>query len=367
MQLSKLYIDENVAHSKEALSIQSYLGISSAVINDIQEIYSVVRASEDPVKKGKSILYLTENKGTFVKRCPGTKCYRCCGYKVMSIGMFCSMDCSYCILQTYFHPPLLQFYINWKDLWRELDDLFKEPSITRIGTGEFTDSLIWEDVCELNELLIEKFSSQSSAVLELKTKTTSIEKIKSLNHNKKTIIAWSVNTESVIRTEERQTSSLSERLEAAAKCQSYGYPIAFHFDPMIIYDGCEEEYRQVIHQIFSSVSLENIVWISLGSFRFMPGLKGIIENRFKNSTIVYGEFISGMDGKMRYFKPIRIELYRKIVTWIKEIAPDLLVYLCMEDDEVWQKAFGFTPSDYGGLSRMLDKKAIKHCGLNPLY
>ena len=114
--------------------------------------------------------------------------------------------------------------------------------------------------------------------------------------------------------------------------------MAFHFDPVILYDGCEEEYKKVIQSIFSYVSPDNIVWISIGTFRFIPALKSIIRNRFPDSKIPYGEFITGLDGKMRYFKPFRIDFYKKMVAWIKEIAPDVLVYFCMEDDEVWEKS-----------------------------
>jgi spore photoproduct lyase len=37
----------------------------------------------------------------------------------------------------------------------------------------------------------------------------------------------------------------------------------------------------------------------------------------------------------------------------------------MEDDEVWQKSLGFLPADKGGLPRMLDESAVRHCGLDP--
>jgi len=95
----------------------------------------------------------------------------------------------------------------------------------------------------------------------------------------------------------------------------------------------------------------------------MPSLKSIIQKRFPDSKIIYGEFITGLDGKMRYFKPLRIELYRKMVSFIKDIAPDVLVYFCMEDDEVWKKSLGFIPSEYGGLPAMLDESAARHCHL----
>jgi spore photoproduct lyase len=66
---------------------------------------------------------------------------------------------------------------------------------------------------------------------------------------------------------------------------------------------------------------------------------------------------------MRYFKPLRIRLYQKMVSWIREVAPEVCLYFCMEDDEVWEKSMGFLPSEQGGLPEMLDTRAKKCCEL----
>lgn len=363
MTLSKLYIDQQVINAPQTISIQSRIHVPMVVVQDVKEVYQSILSAPDPVRKGKTALFLTRNKGAFIKPCPGTRSYRCCGYQILHIGTFCSMDCSYCILQTYFHPPILQYFVNHKDLMVEIDRLFAEKKRIRIGTGEFTDSMIWEIWTDLSSRLVPKFSKQSHAVLELKTKTTAIEKLKALRHNQKTIVSWSLNTPRVIENEEHQTAPLSARLRAAAKCESWGYPLGFHFDPLVIYEGCETEYMAVVKQVFSHVSSENIVWISLGTFRFMPSLKSVIQKRFPHSKIIYGEFITGLDGKMRYFKPLRIDLYRRMVSCIKAYAPHVLIYFCMEDDEVWQKSLGFVPSEHGGLTSMLDNRAALHCEL----
>ena len=364
MSLLKLYIDQQVLQYPQVVSIRSRIpSVPVSVVYSSKDVYKSILSSDNPVQKGKTILFLTRNKGAFIKPCPGTRSYTCCGYKILHMGTFCTMDCSYCILQAYFHPPLLQYFVNHDELLVELDRLFSNKTLARIGTGEFTDSMIWDNWTDLSELLVPKFSKQSSAVLELKTKTVSINTLKALHHNHKTIVSWSLNTPRIIKNEERHTASLSDRLRAAAKCESWDYPLGFHFDPLVIYDGCEEEYASVIEQLFSHISSENIVWISLGTFRFLPALKPIIQKRFPNSKIIYGEFISGLDGKLRYFKPLRIDLYRKIVSYIRAYAPDVMIYLCMEDDEVWQKSLGYVPSDYGGLSKILDKSAARHCGL----
>jgi spore photoproduct lyase len=364
MAITRIFIDRKVAAHPHALELSRHFNVPAEIVDSAHIVHEFVRSAPDPISTGKKALFITENRGRFVRDCPGTRSYTCCGYQILHIGTYCTMDCSYCILQSYFHPPVLQFFVNHDDMFTELDDLFSQKRVSRIGTGEFTDSLIWEPWTGLSRTLVKRFSGQSTAVLELKTKTTAIDTLMDLNHRKKTILSWSLNTPRVIRSEERGTASLSARFRAAEMAQSHGYPLAFHFDPMVIYDGYAAEYQAVIRSLFTHIQPDQIVWISIGTFRFMPSLKAIIEERFSQSTLVYGESIPGLDGKMRYFKPLRIRLYRKIIEAIRTYAPDVLIYFCMEDDEVWQQSLGFTPEDRGGLAMMLDESAIKICGLD---
>ena len=364
MPIHKIFIDQAVSDNPVTAAVCTRFDIPVEVVDSPESVFDRVAKHNDPEEYGKRILLLTRNKGAFIRDCPGTSHYTCCGYTILHIGTYCVMDCAYCILQAYFHPPVLQLFVNHEEMKTALDDLFQSETITRIGTGEYTDSLIWERIYPVSQTLVPLFAAQSSAVLELKTKTTAIDHLIHLPHNRKTIMAWSVNTERIIASEERATASLDQRLDAASACAARTYPIAFHFDPMVIYDGCETEYAAVVDRIFNRIHPDHIVWMSLGSFRFIPALKPIIERRFSRSKIVYGEFIKGMDGKMRYFKPLRIRLYRHVIERIRKRAPDLCIYFCMEDDEVWAKAMGFLPSAHGGVPHMLDQCAARHCGLN---
>jgi spore photoproduct lyase len=364
LPISQLFIDAAVAGQPLVGRIQRRLGIPARTVNDPGPVFEQVAAAPDPVQAAKEVLLLTRNRGPFIRKCPGTRCYTCCGYQILHVATFCVMDCSYCILQSYFHPPLLQFFLNHDEMLRELAQTFARPAISRIGTGEFTDSLIWEPWTGLSRDLVMRFAGQNRAVLELKTKTAAISDLLQLPHNKKTILAWSVNTPRVIAAEERRTASLKARLQAAATAAAQGYPVAFHFDPMVIYAGCEAEYQAVVAEIFAHVAGHQIVWISIGTFRFMPELKPILRQRFPESRILTGEFIPGLDGKLRYFKPLRIRLYQAVIRAIREAAPDVCVYFCMEDDEVWQQSLGFVPAACGGLPRMLDRSAVSHCELD---
>ncbi|MEJ2157849.1 MAG: DNA photolyase [Desulfobacteraceae bacterium] len=363
MTVTRLFIDRQVADLSATQYFIRNSGLIPEVVADTAALYQPIKRAGDPWAKAKRAVLLTSNKGAFIKECPGTREYTCCGYQILHIGSYCTMDCAYCVLQGYFHPPILQYFVNHDDLMKELDQRLETSRLARIGTGEFTDSLIWEKWSDLTPRLVNRFAGQTRSVLELKTKTTHIEKLEGLDHQRKTIISWSLNTPHIIATQERGTASLKARLRAAAQCQKWGYPLAFHFDPMVIYPNCEQEYQHVLVELFDTIRPENMVWISMGTFRFMPALKSIIEQRFTDSNIVYGEFIPGLDGKMRYFKPLRIRLYRAMARWLRAKAPDTLAYLCMEDDQVWENSMGLRPQSRGGLSAMLDESARNRCDL----
>jgi len=367
MKINKIFIDRGLPDTEEIDYIISSLKLVPEKVENSALVYEFINNDSDPVSRAKTTLYITENKGSIIRKCPGTRFYTCCDYTILHTGTFCTMDCSYCILQAYFHPPVLQYFTGLDRFGHSLDKIFKENTIFRIGTGEYTDSLIWEKISLQPGFLVRKFADQNNCILELKTKTVNIDSLLNLDHNEKTIISWSLNTPEIISSQERGTAGLTARLKAAAKAEAAGYRLGFHFDPVVIYPGCENDYKNVIKMIFDHVSAENIVWISIGTFRFMPGLKQIIETRFKESTICYGEFILGLDNKMRYFKPLRIEIYKAIISCIRQYAPELLIYFCMEDCEVWEKCMGFFPAREGELGHMLDKSAAEHCSLDTKF
>jgi spore photoproduct lyase len=95
----------------------------------------------------------------------------------------------------------------------------------------------------------------------------------------------------------------------------------------------------------------------------MPSLKQVIRRRFPKTHIMDGEFIPGLDGKMRYIKPVRIEMYafikQKLASWGIESG----IYLCMESSDVWRKGLGWSPESSEGLSEYLDSRAREVFGL----
>ena len=356
--INKIYIEESCIDLDYTKEIVKRTQLPWTVVPERQKPNNLADEYVENLTAGKRQLYLCNNRGVFFKPCPGTREYQCCDYQVLNTGTNCPIDCVYCILQAYLNTPWLTFYVNIDQLFKELTEtLATHPDkFFRIGTGEFTDSLAIDRLTRLSGRLVPYIAGYDNAVLELKTKSAVIDNLKHLEHNGKTVIAWSLNSPSIMKSQEIRSATLDERLNAAKQCAEWGYKLAFHFDPIIDHPGWQDGYRETIDKLYKVVPAQSIAWISLGALRFLPSLKEIGIKRFPASNIYYNEFIVGLDGKARYFRPNRVALYQHIYRLLQEKATETTcIYFCMESDEIWQEVMGFIPEDKGGLPKMLDR------------
>lgn len=313
---------------------------------------------EDPYGAGKNILVVEPYKGPLVKDCPGTRHHICCGYKVVNVVTNCPMDCSYCILQRYLNTPCVTVHPQFEKIFEEVEThLKRRPGMyVRFGTGELGDSLVIDEAVGFAREAVPFFARIPWGILELKTKSDGVSHLLSLDHAEKTVVSWSLNPPAIVQKEELHTASLTDRLKAARQCQDAGYLLGFHFDPLIHYSGWEHDYRETVRILFDFVDPSRIIWISLGGLRYPPALKKTGMERFPHTPIFTGEFITGEDGKSRYLKGIRIDMYRRMLNWLHEYDPGLFVYLCMERDDVWREVFGWSPEHTGGLNRLFHEQ-----------
>jgi len=300
------------------------------------------------ITESKKNLFLTVRKENFIEKCPGTPAHLCCNYFVAKNILGCPADCSYCYLQAYINLKAVTIFVNTDDF---LNDFGKKAAggKFRIGTGEFSDSFFLDDLLNINKELI-KICSSTESFLELKTKSAEVKDILGLEHKGRTVIAWSIAPEEIIKTEEKGSASLGERIIAAAKCAEAGYPVALHFDPLIYFPLWQKAYASLVENIFSVLPPKKVIWVSLGALRFHPHLKAVLYERFPDSKILFGEFIRGDDGKFRYLKYIRAEMFEKITGILRRFDKNMRIYLCMESPELWKSVFGREPKKIKNLN-----------------
>lgn len=336
LQPENIYYDEISSNSAVLKKIKQTIPDGNYTqIGSLKE-YSMNRAfSLKTYNFRRKNLFIVSEDYDFFRRCPCTKKCVCCDYHIFNLSFGCPYECTYCYLQEYTNTHGIIIHSNINDFF----DSFHKRKISskRIGTGEFTDSLVLDGITGYSAMIIELFRKYPDMLFEFKTKSTNIGNILKTKPARNVIISWSLNPQSFIDENEFFSASLRERIEAAKTCVDAGYDVSFHFDPIVYSRRWESEYEELVDLLFGSIKGEHIRWISLGTFRFSRQLKKVIENRFPENNILDGELILGFDGKLRYTDTVRTKIYTKMSGWIKKHSRKPFVYLCMENRSIWSQ------------------------------
>ena len=345
-------------------------------LRDFSEIRFVSEGTPDPLSqnaapaglseaerfgRGKRSLMLLRHKGSWLKACPGTSSHVCCNLWIVNPGEGCPLDCTYCYLQSYLRRnPTLKLYSNTADMIVEIESrAMKEPKrLFRVGTGELIDSLVWDDLTEQTLELVPFFARVPNLTLELKSKDNNIANLLELRdeHKGKTVVSWSVNAATVTANDEANTATLEERITAAEQVVDAGYRVGFHFDPVIHFEGWEDEYRDTIQRIFGRIPADRVAWVSLSSLRYRSELGEMMLKRFPESRIPFGEQFLAKDNKIRYVQPLRFRMLSFVWNELKAIRDELPVYMCMESAAAWRSISGGPPAAGSELVEIFSRK-----------
>ncbi len=363
-KFSRVHILRELVNSSLSQRIHNYFPAEKINIVDenpyLQTRGTLTAAEFDRSKKE---LFITQHRGDFFKRCPGFRPgLTCCNYFVLNLGQQCDMNCSYCYLQSFLNSPLTHVYENIDSAIDELATLYKEHSSQsfRIGTGEVIDSLSIDDLTLYSRKLIEFFRGKDNWRLEFKSKSNKVDQFLDLGPAPNVIVSWSINPQYIVETEEHMTASLESRLQAAEKCLRSGFQIAFHIDPMIWHPEWQENYSLLIDEITSRFKPQDMPYISIGTLRYQPEQRHLMRDRFSmQSWSLRGEMFKSSDGKLRYDKELREQMFNFILQGFRKSSPEWKIFLCMETPETWLKVENKLPQNIEGIQPLFNYRPIK--------
>ncbi len=341
------------------ISIEPDLGHEIGIELPLTGTVAIEKASSPKIKDyraGKRHLHLDIKRGNLFHLCASLDPrYICCSTHVVAHVSNCPFECTYCFLQNYLTDATLTLVADTDAILKEVRQMIRQqPWRTfRVGTWELGDSLGNEFICMSAKRLVEGFSALGNAVLKLRTKGALVEPLLHADHKGRTVISWTVNPPQVVAMEEIGTASIEKRITAMAKAADAGYMIGLHFDPMLLFDGWKNAYKDLVQEIFSRIRTSQVCWISLGSLRFNPEMKKKIELNYPRSRITAQEMVLGDDNKFRYVRHVRVGMYRHLLRCLKDVGADrCLIYLCMERINVWRSLFKRPPETIGELDFM---------------
>ena len=313
--------------------------------------------------RGKDSIILAHHEGAFVKDFPVTTGSPPCGEKYVLTMLNCPFSCTYCYLQSYLEHSRIVVFTNMDKMKREIADSLSTAQPKRVTTGEMGDSLALDHLTGISLVLLPLFTG-TDTLFEVRTKSDQIDHLLAYVTDKQPVtgrdrhhpahatpagiqgrgskenllITWTLGPEEAIRREEPGAVSLDERLRAMKRARDAGIKVAVRFDPIIPFYANLDAYDHLIGRLSGTVDLGGLHHLELGVLRFPPGLWERVHERNPRSPLLHGEYLRDRDGKIRFYRPMRVALYRETVRLIRARCSGVPIELSMENCSVWEDA-----------------------------
>jgi len=292
----------------------------------------------EKLRAERNVLLLRNRTSSFIEQFqhPIGRCARF--YKLTAYNN-CNFWCEYCYLYlTFRNMPVSTHFVNYDKMFHEIIKFDKAniPDALRIlNLGELCDPLAVEDVTGFAGELIPFVAKETKKTkLLFLTKSDRVDSLLDLEHDGKSIMSFSINTDTVYSQLEHRTASPESRLIAARKLQEAGYEVRLRIDPVILYSTWEKDYTELVEKIFTSVRPSRI---TIGEYRPSRGLASHIGSRFPESPLLKINSSLINDGtKLRYPEKHRLSMFRTIIDAIRKHDRKIKIALCKEDIEIWK-------------------------------
>jgi len=332
---------QKVAEHPEARRILALFPSAQVrVIEHQRKSFPPEMSPSEALLAGKRTLMIGETS-SFVGRFDGRlgSNVRCCSYcKLVPVSNGCPYYCTYCYLAFVYRKfaPFIKININYDTMFKQIRKAIAGAGgKISFNAGEMLDSLALDHITGLTTMLVPFFGGLRRGFLMLLTKSDNIDNLLAVEPNSQTVVSWSLNSRQMTEQYESGTAELAERIEAARRCQQYGYRIRIRIDPGILHPNWKTGYADLIQKTFTALRPENV---TIGMLRLLPG-------HFRLAAGAYGDtarklwnhnFVAGAsDGKIRYHGKDRVTFYTFLIDTIRSFDKDVSISLCRETPEIW--------------------------------
>ncbi|KZL90538.1 spore photoproduct lyase [Clostridium magnum] len=299
------YIDPRSTKYPSSKTTMEYLKKFNVPIINSRKVVIEGTTPGENYSKAKRTIYVTINSEKKLKSCKPSADYQ------FSLSSSCPGSCEYCYLQTtQGEKPFMKVFVNVEDILNVIQEHINSnlPNTTTFECGSITDPVALEHLTGNLKKCIEFFGNSEKGRLRVITKFNNVDSFLDISHNNHTKFRFSVNTPYVISKFEHNTSSFEERVAAAKKIATSGYPIGFIIAPIMIYDNWKSDYKELIHTLKSTLEdFDTEITFELIQHRYTSTAKELILTRFPNTKLDMNDETRqlkwGPYGKFKYVYP----------------------------------------------------------------
>ncbi len=291
------------------------------------EIFNI-KSQNFRLQKRKPALILAKKIGTKLHSIP--KNFTIGGKKnyYFSHMLNCIYDCEYCFLQGKHMSAHYLLFVNYEDFALEIKkEIKKNNEKIYFFSGYDCDSLALDEITGFVDFFFPIFKEKKNSFLELRTKSTQINKILKHEPIDNCIIAFSFTPENISNLIENKVPSVKKRINAMKKLADKGWKIGLRFDPIIPACDFTIIYEKLIKEISLVIPKENIHSITFGMMRFPIKMfkkikKESINNRIKTIPM------ENKNGIYSYPQNLEKKLSKFLFKIFKKYLDGIPIYNC---------------------------------------
>ncbi|MEM7349805.1 MAG: spore photoproduct lyase family protein [Acidobacteriota bacterium] len=246
----------------------------------------------------------------------------------------CLYDCRYCFLQGMYRSASYVVFVNYEDFFQAIDDTVAASGeeATCFFSGYDCDSLAFEGITGFVEQALPVFRRLPQAWLELRTKSTRIDTLIAATPWPQAVVAFSFTPSAVSESLEHKVPSVARRIAAMQRLAERGWRLGLRFDPLIYTADYQQDYHELLQQIFAAIPVESLHSVSLGPFRLPSPFFKRLERLYGDEPLVAGPF-EGRGGMVSYPRELEAEMVRFCTDELLERVPRQIFFPCQLPDE----------------------------------
>ena len=295
-----IYYEKNIENyelGKELL--KKYENVPKIVIenhNNIEEMRK--KQNSEFAKMKRNLIIGTRKTHKFVEN------HKVSDYLVPYTSSGCIAMCMYCYLVCNYNKcAYLRIFVNREEM---LEKIIKEANKSEkeltFEIGSNSDLILENTITGNLDWTIKQFSKTNKGYLTFPTKFSMVDSICDINHNGRIIVRMSVNPEKVINQVEFGTSRLKQRVEAINKLKKANYKVGILIAPVIIIEGWEDEYENLIKYLSDNLldEVKKDVFFEVIFMTYSYVHRMINEQAFPNAINLYDKDLMTGRGRGKY-------------------------------------------------------------------
>lgn len=287
---SHIYVEKAVLkHERTQNILRKFPSATVIEIEHYKDVFCRSRQSF-PLQHRTQKLILAAKRGTLLyEGAPVCQNFDNQNFYYTSCVMNCIFDCAYCYLKGMYPSAHIVVFVNLEDIFAEVERVLKKHPLYLCVSYD-TDLLAMEQIIGYVREWCDFAAKQENLKIEIRTKCANQSFAQSVTPTSAVIYAFTLSPQAVIDAYEHHTPSLAERLFCAAKLIQTGYSVRLCFDPMLYIPDWEQHYETMLEQVFRTIPMENIVDVSVGTFRIAKDYLKNMRKQDSESAVIWFPF-----------------------------------------------------------------------------